>query len=102
MCLLAGFLIAYHAMKLFTHFHDGSESFSPELIFRPLIIISLLMFLLQPKIATIAMWLSIGAFVAFQIIGLKNMPFIQMIAPLKGLMIPFVMTLLMFKIMQQK
>lgn len=116
------FLIIYHSAKLFNHYlgndsvvtDEFSESFTGELstkailtsqnIFRVIIILSLILVLLKKKIGIIGMWIGIGSLVVsqFYLASVSTSELIQVahsgLKPLKGLMLPAIITYVFNKI----
>lgn len=96
---LAGFLITYHTVKIYSGLVDGDDAaaallnWSSDYTIRLWIIFSLLLVIMFKRMGLVSMWLSITALIITQFMNLPDSnDFMAYIKPLKGFVIPMIIS----------
>ena len=99
--ILAGFLIIYHAFKIYTLLADINDfqffmdMYGIQSLIRITIIFSLIWVIPHKKYALILMWVCIGSLVISQLIGVADMNSLKTtLSPFKGFIVPSIITII--------
>ncbi len=99
--LLAGFLISYHSVKVYSLFTAATsligfiDIHGISSVIRTAIIAALIMVVFNIKYGLVLMWISISALITLQYFSIDQVKhWSEFLSPLKGLIIPTILTIL--------
>lgn len=102
--LLAGFLITYHTVKMYTGLAETGHAATVftenyyENTVRLWIVASLLLVIMFKPVGVVSMWLSIGTLVVIQMVSLTGTSlWLDYLLPLKGFIFPLLITLVFWQ-----